>query len=138
LDAKQRFAPCSCGQPGYVSHTIHPAAISALKSAGIHVPVVTPRSWDELVRSNSPRADFVITLDEETGPFQPRWPDQPDAALWAFPDLAAIDNADVAAAAALKMLYALRRRLELLICLPMQGADRAAIRSDVRDLAHLP
>lgn len=39
--------------------------------------------------------------------------------------------------AAIQMLYALRRRLELFVNLPLHGADRAAIRSDVRDLAHM-
>jgi protein-tyrosine-phosphatase len=138
LDTKQRFAVCSCGQPGHISDGFHPAAIGALRTASIPLPKTAPRSWDELARSNSPKADFIITLDPETEPLQPRWPDQPDAALWAFPDLAAIDNPEEVAVGAVRMLYALRRRLELLICLPMQGVDRTAIRSDVRDLAHLP
>jgi arsenate reductase len=79
----------------------------------------------------------VITLDEATLQFQPIWPGQPDAALWDFPDIVALDNADDIDRAALQVLYALRRRLELLISLPLHGADPSAIRSDVRDLAHM-
>ena len=80
--------------------------------------------------------EFMITLDEATQSVQPRWPGQPDSALRAFPDAAALGNPEEAAHAAIQMLYALRRRLELLISLPLHG-DPAAIRSDVRDLAHM-
>jgi len=38
---------------------------------------------------------------------------------------------------AVQMLFSLRRRLELLVSLPMQGADRSAVRSDVRDLGYM-
>ncbi|MBB3180861.1 low molecular weight phosphatase family protein [Variovorax sp. Sphag1AA] len=132
-----RFAAYSCGHPAYFGDSIDPAAISALTTARMPVPSVTPRSWGELVRSGSPQANFVITLDAEMLSLQPNWPGQPDAALWDFPDVAAMSNPDDASRAALQMLYALRRRLELMISLPLHGADRDAIRSDVRDLAYM-
>ncbi|MGJ7506718.1 protein tyrosine phosphatase [Variovorax sp. GT1P44] len=132
-----RFIAYSRGHPAHVSEEIHPAAIAALASAGIPVPPLQPRGWDDLTRSSSPHANFIITLDESTLPAQPSWPGQPDSALWAFPDVAALDSPGQIDQAALQMLYALRRRLELLISLPLQGADPAAVRSDVRDLAHM-
>lgn len=101
------------------------------------IPVHTPRDWNALMRTNATRAEFVITLAEATSSFQPKWPGQPDSALWAFPDVAGIDDAEAVAHAAIQMLYALRRRLELFVNLPLHGADRAAVRSDVRDLAHM-
>ncbi len=135
---RDRFSAVSCGQPGHVSATVHPAAQSArLASASIPVPHVLPRSWDELAKASAHKADFVITLDEATLAVQPSWPGQPAAALWAFPDAAALKSPEEAARAALQTLYALRRRLELMISLPLHGADAAAMRSDVRDLAHL-
>jgi len=132
-----RFLAVSCGQPGMIAETIHPAAIGALSSASMPVPVHPPRDWNDLMRTNAARAEFVITLDEVTSAFQPRWPGQPDSALWAFPDTAGIGNVEAVAHATIQMLYALRRRLELFVNLPLHGADRAAIRSDVRDLAHM-
>src|SRR4030095_13344385 len=135
LDAG-RFTAYSCGQPGFISDAIHPAAIGALSSASIRVPQVQPRGWDELARASAQRANFIITLDEATQSVEPPWPGQPDSALWAFPDAAAFGEPEEAAHAAIQMLYALRRRLELLISLPLRGADPAAIRSDVRELAH--
>jgi protein-tyrosine-phosphatase len=135
--APDRFAVLSCGHPGDVGKSIHPAAVAALATAGIAVPAVHPRGWNELARPGAVRIDFVITLDEATQSLEPRWPGQPYSALWDFPDAAAFANANDAARAAVQILYGLRRRLELLISLPFQGADPAAIRSDIRDLGHM-
>ncbi|MGJ7530259.1 protein tyrosine phosphatase [Variovorax sp. GB1P17] len=132
-----RFSAHSCGQPGQVAGAIHPAAIGALLSASMSVPTRGLRSWDELARSNSVVADFIITLDADCQPLQPSWPGQPDAALWAYPDVAAGKDTEETAHAAIQMLFSLRRRLELLVSLPMHGADRAAVRSDVRDLGYM-
>lgn len=134
-----RFSAFSCGQPGQLANVIHPAAIGALQSASMIVPNRAPRSWDEFARSSSPLADFIITLDAATEPLEPPWPGQPDAALWAYPDTVASNNndAEATAHAAIQMLFSLRRRLELLVSLPMQGVDRAAVRSDVRDLGYM-
>jgi protein-tyrosine-phosphatase len=136
LDPK-RFSASSCGQPGQVAREIHPAAIAALKSASIPLPDRQPRGWDELARANAHPADFIITLDESTEPRQPSWPGQPDAALWAYPDVLDGRDPDRIAHDAVHMLFSLRRRLELLVSLPMQGADRSAVRSDVRDLGYM-
>ncbi|BEP42631.1 protein tyrosine phosphatase [Variovorax sp. 375MFSha3.1] len=136
LDPK-RFSVSSCGQPGQVAREFHPAAIAALKSASIPLPNRQPRGWDELARANAHAADFVITLDESTEPRQPSWPGQPDAALWAYPDVLDGRDPDRVAHDAVQMLFSLRRRLELLVSLPMQGADRSAVRSDVRDLGYM-
>lgn len=136
LDPK-RFSASSCGQPGQVPREFHPAAVAALKSASIPLPSRPPRSWDELVRANAAAADFVITLDVTTESRQPPWPGQPDAALWEYPDVADGPDPDKVAHDAVQLLFSLRRRLELLVSLPMQGADRSAVRSDVRDLGYL-
>ncbi len=101
------------------------------------VPQRPPRSWDELARANPSGADFVITLDAYSESLEPPWPGQPDAALWAYPDVAAEADPEQVAHAAVQMLFSLRRRLELLVSLPMQGADRSAVRSDVRDLGYM-
>lgn len=132
-----RFLALSCGEPGQVSAEIHPAAMGALYSAGMPVPSLRPRGWDAVARGSAPGADFVITLDESVQQRQPNWPGQPYFALWSLPDAAALADAEQAAHLATQFLYALRRRLELLVSLPFRGADPAAIRSDIRDLGHL-
>ncbi|MDM0079637.1 protein tyrosine phosphatase [Variovorax sp. J31P179] len=138
LDRERRFAAYSCGQPGQVGRTVHPAAATALAIAAIAVPPTPPRSWDDLVRLSSLRADFVISLDPAVEELEPRWPGQPAMAEWAYPDLAATgaEAGDMSHSATL-MLLSLRRRLELLVSLPMAGTDKSALNADVRDLAHL-
>ena len=81
--------------------------------------------------------DLVITLDAGVQTLQPNWPGQPDAALWAYPDIAADKKAEQVGHDALHVLYSLKRRLELLINLPLHGADRTALRDDLRDMAHM-
>lgn len=134
--ARKRFIVASCGQPGFIAKSVHPAAVGALNSASIAIPADAPQSWDRLIRSGAPVADFVIALDEEVAALAPRWPGQPDLATWSFPDIASVIDAEQMGIAAIKMLFALHRRLELFSNLPLAGSDRSAIRSDVRDLAH--
>ncbi|MDM0087895.1 MULTISPECIES: protein tyrosine phosphatase [unclassified Variovorax] len=131
-----KFVVSSGGQPGQVAAQFHPAAIGALNSAGIALPAGRPKAWDAVLRRGAPVADFVITLDAELPQSAPRWPGQPEVATWPFPDIAVGMDAEETAVAAIRMLYALRRRLELLSSLPLRGADRSAVRGDVRDLAH--
>ncbi|MDM0111972.1 protein tyrosine phosphatase [Variovorax sp. J22R133] len=131
------FVAESCGQPGHVSRAPHPAAIAALKSARIAVPASPPRPWTDISRMSSPKLDFVVTLDERTLASQPAWPGQPICALWSFEDAAALDDAQLATQVAVRTLFALQRRLELLVNLALHEADSAAIQSDLRDLGHM-
>lgn len=131
------FVAYSCGDPACLEKDVHPAAIGALASASIPLPKQPRRSWTDLSNLRAPKADFVITLDEGTFNRQPRWPGQPDGALWSMVDSAAIADPEERAHASIQQLHILRRRLELLINLPLHGADRAAIRSDLRDMTHM-
>ncbi|MDQ0072471.1 protein-tyrosine-phosphatase [Variovorax boronicumulans] len=137
LDQKHRFTIFSCGHPGHIERVIHPAAVGALHSASIPLVKTSGRGWDELARTGSLAVDLVITLDAGVQTLQPNWPGQPDAALWAYPDIAADKKAEQVGHDALHVLYSLKRRLELLINLPLHGADRTALRDDLRDMAHM-
>jgi len=132
------FTADACGQPGQLSPAVHPAALAALDAARIPVPIASsPRAWTDFMRVGSPRMDFVVTLDRKVMDNEPGWPGQPITALWDFEDVAAIDEPARAAHGALQVVFALQRRLELLINLPLHHADGAAIRSDLRDLARM-
>jgi len=82
--------------------------------------------------------DFVISLDEVTTGQHPSWPGQPDTAVWGSPAvlLPNIDDSELKVIS-LQALYSLRRRLELLVALPMHGIDRDALRGDIRDMAYM-
>jgi protein-tyrosine-phosphatase len=132
-----RFAAESCGQPGEVSDAFHPAAVAALRLARVPIPTSPPRSWAELLRKGTPRLDIVVTLDERTISSQPSWPGQPITALWSFEDAATASDSARTTEAAIQTLFALQRRLELMMSLPFHGTDSTAIRSDLRDLGRM-
>lgn len=133
----KKFRVLSCGQPGHISLGVHPAAVGALAMASIPVASKPPRDWNAFTRSGAPVFDFVITLDTAMGQHLPLWPSQPDVAMWEYPDAAALRSAEDAAVTAIRTLYSLHRRMEFLIALPLKSRDRAAVRSDLRDLGHL-
>lgn len=133
----ERFSVHSCGQPGQLDRSIHPVAMGALYSAGIPLPIMGTRSWDSFLRAGAPKMNLVITLDASVAALEPAWPGQPDAAVWPYEDVAAHTDVKEAAHAAIQTLYSLRRRIELLVNLPLHGVDRAAVRSDIRDMARM-
>jgi len=135
--AGHAFVAQSCGQPGWVDRAIHPAALAALAAARIPVPAAAPRAWTDLWRVAPPRLDFVVTLDERCIADEPAWPGQPISGLWAYDDAAALADRQEAERSALRTLYSLQRRLELLINLPLGHGDTSALRSDLRDLGHM-
>ena len=132
------FVAESCGQPGEVSGAFHPAAVAALQVARIPLPAQPPKSWTELLQKGRPRLDIVVTLDERTITSQPGWPGQPINALWAFEDAASSYDLDSGnSRPAMQVLFALQRRLDLLVSLPLHGGDPTAIRADLRDLGRM-
>lgn len=132
--APARFSVASCGVPGQLA-PIDPAAVRVLGDARIALPPPPQHDWRAFLRAGAPRIDIVILLDPLADVDVPRWPGQPDTALWSYPDLAARGDA-VPPAEVWLMLHSLRRRLEILANLPMRGVDRAELRSDLRDIAH--
>lgn len=135
--AKGKFRAYSCGVPGAQTDSFHPAAIRVLRQAGMAQPEGAPRDWAEFLRSGAPSLEFVITLDTSVATVEPAWPGQPEYALWHVRDLLASGDATDLQQQAVLLLDALRRRLELLVSLPLRGRDRAAVRSDLRDLGYL-
>jgi hypothetical protein len=82
--------------------------------------------------------DFVIALDPASVDQHPSWPGQPVTALWSYPAILSPGGNDSdMRPLALQTLYSIRRRLELLIALPMHGPDRTALRDDIRDMAYM-
>lgn len=136
--SKGRFRAYSCGQPGLLASGPHELALQAIQTAGIALRDDKQYDWSEFARPGSPRADFVITMDGTIQNLTPKWSGQPDTALWVYPDLVGgATGEEDPLKAANAMLMSLRRRLEILSSLPMRDPDRAALRSDVRDLAYL-
>ena len=135
---KGRFKAFSCGVPGQTDSPVPQVVHGVLAACAFPSKDLHAKSWNDFVRIGSPRLNFVIALDESTVGFHPSWPGQPDTALWSCPPVLRAGYTDYdLKPAALQTLYLLRRRLELLVALPMHGFDRSALRSDIRDLAYM-
>jgi arsenate reductase len=135
---KGRFKAMSSGVPGQTDKPIPQAVLDVLTASAIPSKGLYAKPWTDFSRSGAQRMDFVISLDVATVDLHPSWPGQPDTALWGCLPVLAADRTDIdLRPLCLQTLYLLRRRLELLVALPMHGLNRSDLRSDVRDMAYM-
>lgn len=116
----------------------HPQALAALRAVGIDASNLTAQDWSVYYRRQATPMNYVILLDEGAANSMPTWPGHPVVAVWEYPDLigAGLGDADLKPALH-RLMYSLRRRIELFASLPFKLASRTDLTSDVRDLAHL-
>nr|MCU0814473.1 arsenate reductase ArsC [Burkholderiaceae bacterium] len=118
------------------SGQVQPLALKTL--ALMHMPVEGCRSkdWSEFARPGAPHLDFVFTVcDRAAGEVCPVWPGQPLTAHWGVPDPATVEGSEEHKARAYwDVATVLKRRIELLLALPLASLDRLAIQREVRDI----
>ena len=112
---------------------VQPLAAKLIAELGYPTEGLRSKSWDEFVGPDAPRMDFVITVcDNAAGEVCPVWPGQPALAHWGIPDPAlAPDDPEGFKNAWL----ILRRRIELLLALPLDKLDRLARELQLRKIA---
>jgi arsenate reductase len=115
---------------------VHPMALTTL--AKLHLPTegYRSKSWSEFASADAPQMDFVFTVcDNAAGEVCPVWPGQPMTAHWGVPDpsLAAGSEAD-RAQAFWNVATMLKRRIDLMLALPMASLDRLALQREVREI----
>jgi arsenate reductase len=131
---KGRFKAYSAGsQP---KGAVHPMALQTLASARVPTDGFRSKSWDEFARPDAPQMDFVFTVcDQAAGEPCPFWPGQPMTAHWGLRDPAAVEGSEeVKAKAFLETLVVLRRRIELMLALPLHTLERQAIQRQIKDI----
>lgn len=129
-----RFVAFSAGShPG---PAVHPLALRTL--AAMHLPTEGYRSkdWSEFAQPGAPELDFVFTVcDKAAGEACPVWPGQPMTAHWGVADPAAfVGTLEDRARVFWDTAMALKRRIELMIALPLASLDRMAIQREIRDI----
>jgi arsenate reductase len=131
---KGRFRAYSAGS--HPKGAVHPLALRALQTLRIPTDGFRSKAWDEFAATGAPVMDFVFTVcDQAAGEVCPVWPGQPMTAHWGMPDPAAVEGSDEVKARAFRdAAVTLKRRIELLIALPMAALDRLAIQKQVRDI----
>ena len=135
-----KFKAYSAGSSPRANQQPNPLGLQVLQSAGISIADLHSKSWDEFGRIDAPHMDLVITVcDNAAGEVCPYWPGQPATAHWGYPDPSAGDGTDAEKLEAFRQtLHALKRRLELLISLPLHKLEKTMLQSSARDLAKAP
>jgi arsenate reductase len=129
-----RFRAHSAGS--HPASAVHPLALRTL--AGMHLPTEGYRSkdWSEFATPDAPALDFVFTVcDKAAGETCPVWPGQPMTAHWGVEDPAAFDGTEEQKLKVFRdVAMVLRRRIELMLALPMAALDRLAIEREIREI----
>ena len=115
---------------------VHPLALEALSHYRLPSEGFRSKSWEEFARPNAPPLDFVFTVcDNAAGETCPLWPGQPMTAHWGLPDPAAIEGSDeIKRKAFHDTVVNMKRRIELMLALPISSLDRMTIQREVRDI----
>lgn len=115
---------------------VHPWALRTLEHHHLPTSLCRSKSWEEFARPGAPRLDFVFTVcDQAAGELCPVWPGQPMTAHWGMPDPAAVEGPDAAVEKAfLDTFVTLKRRIELMLALPLESLDRLAIQHEIKDI----
>jgi arsenate reductase (thioredoxin) len=124
---KGRFKAFSAGS--HPKGAVHPMAIKTLAKHGIPTDDFRSKSWEEFARPDAPELHFVFTVcDQAAGEVCPVWPGQPMTAHWGMPDPAAVEGEEtVREKAFLDTFITMKRRIQLMLSLPLASLDRMAI-----------
>jgi arsenate reductase len=114
--------------------TVHPGALQTLETHHLPTEGLRSKPWDEFAQPDAPPLDFVFTVcDQAAGEVCPLWPGQPMTAHWGLPDPAAVQGTEQAVEKAfLDTFVTLKRRIELMLALPLASLDRLAIQRDIQ------
>ena len=111
---------------------VNPLALETLDHYGIAWNGHPPRSVDGLERE---AWDFVITVCDKARESCPVFPGQPMLAHWGMPDPAEVVGDEATRRAAFRDAYLLlRRRIDLLLALPLEQLERLALEAKVRTI----
>jgi arsenate reductase len=113
--------------------SVQPLAARLIGELGYPADALRSKSWDEFSGTDAPPLDFVITVcDNAAGEACPVWPGQPAIAHWGVPDPARTPD-DLHAF--MDAWVTLRRRIELLLALPLDKLDKLAREQHLRRIA---
>ena len=129
-----RFRAYSAGS--HPKGQVNALAIQELERLYMPTEGLRSKGWGEFARPDAPVMDFVFTVcDQAAGEVCPVWPGQPMSAHWGLPDPAAVEGSEEVKQKAFKdAAVMLKRRIDLMLALPLERLDRLAIQREVRDI----
>jgi arsenate reductase len=115
---------------------VNPMTLAALRHLGLPAEGYRSKSWEEFAQPEAPTMDFVFTVcDQAAGEVCPVWPGQPMTAHWGMPDPAAVEGSEAHKQQAfLDTAVLLKRRIELMLALPIATLDKLSLQHAVRDI----
>jgi len=116
---------------------VNPFAVEIAESLGYDTSKLRSKSWDEFAAPGAPQMDFIITVcDSAAGEQCPYWPGKPATAHWGYPDPSAVQGSDEAKRAAFKQVeMGLKRRLQILMNLPLEKLDTMSLNQELKRIA---
>ena len=129
-----RFQAFSAGS--HPTGTVNPFALEFLQRAGLPTAGLRSKAWDEFAVPDAPAMDFILTVcDNAAGEVCPIWPGHPTTAHWGVEDPAAVEGTpDLKRAAFRDAAAILRKRIELLVNLPVATLDKLALQARVKEI----
>jgi arsenate reductase (thioredoxin) len=136
LNAKggSRFRAYSAGS--HPAGKVNAFALELLAKNRIEAAGARSKNWDEFARPGAPALDFVFTVcDNAAGEVCPIWPGQPMTAHWGIQDPAAVRGTDEQRRKAfLRAFTELTTRINLLLSLPIDKLERAALKKKLEEI----
>ena len=131
-----RFHACSAGS--HPSGTLQPMAVELAAKIGYDTTQLRSKSWDEFAAAGATPMDLVITVcGNAAGEACPLWLGAPSTAHWGVEDPAAVEgDEDTRRRAYLHAFTVLRRRVKLLVAMPIEKLERLAAQQQIRDIGH--
>ncbi len=129
---RDRFQAFSAGS--MPSGRVNPFAVEKAKAIGFDTSAVRSKSWDEFAAPGAPHMDIIVTVcDDAAGEVCPIWPGRPATVHWGFPDPSRVEGNDDAKRAAFDQVFvAIRRRIELLVNLPVDKLEHLALKDELK------
>ena len=134
----------SIGRGQFIAHsagshpsgTVNPYALATLEALRIPTDGFRSKSWAEFAAPGAPALDFVFTVcDNAAGEVCPVWPGQPMTAHWGVPDPAAVEGSDDEKSRVfMATAVTLKRRIELMLSLPLRSLDSISLQRQVNDI----
>ena len=129
-----RFRAYSAGS--HPAGKVNAHALLTLERMRLPATGYRSKNWDEFAKPDAPEMDFVLTVcDKAAGEVCPVWPGQPMTAHWGVADPAAFAGTQAATERQfMDTALTLKRRIELMLALPLARLDTMAIRREIRDI----
>ena len=134
---KGRFNAYSAGSSPRENKQPNSMGLQVLEKAGISIEGLRSKTWDEFATPDAPQMDLIITVcDNAAGEVCPVWPGHPATAHWSYPDPSEVQGTEAEKLEAFrKTMHTIKRRLELLINLPVEKLAKTILQSTARELS---